>query len=110
MKKHASGIIALTLAILIFSFTTSHRTKIAHAKQGELFFVYNGTGAQNSIMSYSQTVLQPNICNGLDNLCWFKMVSGQTFLTVFNSLDKNHDGIIDFRDQSEDHIRVELKN
>lgn len=105
MKKYLLGAFALVLAIGFSAFTKSEAPK-TEKKQAVIYLVWNNTGAQNLIGSYTQQTAIPS-CPDAVRLCAIRIVdtngdnviSQAEFTPVFNSLDTNSNGTLN--DQTE---------
>ena len=84
MRKYLIPIIALVMAISLSSFSK---------KSFIVYFVYNGTGSQNFMGSYEQTVFTQSWIPGTDVLAWFSIddddgsITTTEFNTAFETLD-----------------------
>ncbi|MBS1598438.1 MAG: hypothetical protein JST75_09430 [Bacteroidetes bacterium] len=109
MKKIVFPLLAVSLAIIAFSFTRKVKISSSNKPLVTVYFVYKGSGSQNNAANYTQQSAQPATCPGATNLCWFKVQNGTTFAATFSALDVNHDGVITSADGAEDHLNLELK-
>ena len=109
MKKYFLGVLAVILAIGFSAFKMNSPTK-ATAKFADVYYIYNGTGAQSDPANYTTTSIKPANCSQAVNLCWLKVANGSTFAATFSALDVNGDGFITSADGPEDHTIVELRN
>lgn len=104
MKKYLLGAFAVVLAVGFSAFTTS-ATKV-EKKQTQVILVYSGSGAQNQIANYSQTLPLPS-CPGATVLCALRVtdpngngtITQSEFNTIFPTFDKNSNGTLN--DESE---------